>query len=172
VRGQLARLLGDRRGVVAHPLELVGHVVEREQEAQVAGHRLLGGDGGGDQRGDVALGLVDPAVADDRAVAASASWSTRASLAALICAATRLPMRSTSSLICASRGRASRGWRSSRAARAFGGRLASRSTMSSGLDRGEVAAGGTPPAWSAPLRRGGLALVIHRASSYPKRPET
>ena len=31
-------------GVVAHPLELVRHVVEREQEAQVAGDRLLGRD--------------------------------------------------------------------------------------------------------------------------------
>ena len=36
--------LGDRCGVVAHPLELVGHVVEGEEVAQVARDRLLGRD--------------------------------------------------------------------------------------------------------------------------------
>ena len=62
---QLAGLLGDRRRVVAHPLELVGHVVEREQEAQVAGDRPLGRDGRGDDVGDLDLDLVDAPVADD-----------------------------------------------------------------------------------------------------------
>ena len=47
---QLARLLGHGRGVVAHPLQVVGHVVERQQEAQVAGNRLLGRDGARDER--------------------------------------------------------------------------------------------------------------------------
>ena len=65
IRGQLAGLLGDRCRVIAHPLQFVGHVIERQQEAQVAGDRLLGGDDGGNQRGQVELGLVDPPVVLD-----------------------------------------------------------------------------------------------------------
>ena len=41
---ELDDLLRDRRRVVAHALELVGHVVQREQVAQVARDRVLGGD--------------------------------------------------------------------------------------------------------------------------------
>ena len=41
---ELDDLLRDRRGVVADPLELVGHMVERQQVAQVTCDRLLGGD--------------------------------------------------------------------------------------------------------------------------------
>ena len=37
----LRTCLATDAGVVAHPLELVAHVVEREQEAQVARDRLL-----------------------------------------------------------------------------------------------------------------------------------
>jgi hypothetical protein len=51
--------------MVAHPLQLVAHVVEREQEPEVAGDRRLGGDRPGDQARDLALHLVDPAVGDD-----------------------------------------------------------------------------------------------------------
>ena len=65
LRRELASLLGHRRRVVAHPLQLVRHVIEREQEAQVAGDRLLGGDRPRDLGGHRALRLVDPAVADD-----------------------------------------------------------------------------------------------------------
>ena len=53
--------------MVAHPLQLVGDVVQREQEAQVAGDRRLGRDRRGDHRRDLALELVDRGVAaDDR----------------------------------------------------------------------------------------------------------
>ena len=65
LRRELAGLLRDRRRVVADPLQLVGDVVEREQEPQVARDRALRRDGPRDQRGRVALGLVDPAVAGD-----------------------------------------------------------------------------------------------------------
>ena len=65
LRRELDDRLGDRRGVVAHPLELVGHVVERQQVAQVAGDRLLGGDRHRDQARDRALGFVDDRVALD-----------------------------------------------------------------------------------------------------------
>ncbi len=41
---ELEDLLGDRRGVVAHALQLVRHVVQGEQVAQVARDRLLGRD--------------------------------------------------------------------------------------------------------------------------------
>ena len=51
--------------VVAHPLELVAHVVQRQQVAQVAGDRVLGRDHGGDHRGCLALDLVDLAVIED-----------------------------------------------------------------------------------------------------------
>ena len=53
LRGQLANLLGDGRGVVADPLELVRHVVERQQEPQVARDRGLRRDRARDQRGGV-----------------------------------------------------------------------------------------------------------------------
>ena len=46
-------------GVVAHALEVVGDVVERDQEAQVAGHGLLPGDGLRDEAGDPRLLVVD-----------------------------------------------------------------------------------------------------------------
>ena len=46
----LRACLATDAGVVAHALQLVRDVVERQQEAQVARHRLLGGDGRGDQR--------------------------------------------------------------------------------------------------------------------------
>ena len=45
--------------MIAHPLELVADVVEREQEAQVARDRLLGRDHGRDLRRQVELGFVD-----------------------------------------------------------------------------------------------------------------
>ena len=51
--------------MVADPLELVGHVVEGQQVAQVAGDRLLGRDGDGDEPRNAALGLVDDRVALD-----------------------------------------------------------------------------------------------------------
>jgi hypothetical protein len=51
--------------MVAHPLQLVGHVVERQQVAQVTGDRLLGGDRGRDHRRRLALDLVDPGVIED-----------------------------------------------------------------------------------------------------------
>ena len=44
LRGELDDLFRDRRGVVADPLQLVGHVIERQQVAQVTRDRLLGGD--------------------------------------------------------------------------------------------------------------------------------
>jgi len=65
VRGELDDGLGDRRGMVAHPLELVGHVVEGEQVTQVAGDRVLGGDRHRDEARDPALRLVDDRVAAD-----------------------------------------------------------------------------------------------------------
>ena len=43
-RGELTGPLGDVRDRVADPLQLGADPVEREEEAQVAGHRLLGGD--------------------------------------------------------------------------------------------------------------------------------
>ena len=51
--------------MVAHPLELVGDVVERQQVAQVACDRLLGRDRHRDQARDPALRLVDERVALD-----------------------------------------------------------------------------------------------------------
>ena len=63
IRRELARLLGDRCGMVAHPLEVVGDVVEREQEAQVARDRLLERDRPRDEAGDVALVPVERLVA-------------------------------------------------------------------------------------------------------------
>ena len=51
--------------MIAHPLELVAHVVERQQEAQVTGDRLLGGDDRRDLRRQLELGLVDPAIVLD-----------------------------------------------------------------------------------------------------------
>ena len=51
--------------MIAHPLELVGDVVEGEQVAQVAGDRLLGRDGHRDQPRHAALRLVDDRVAAD-----------------------------------------------------------------------------------------------------------
>ena len=52
-------------GVVTHALEVVGDAVEREQEAQVACHRLLRGDGQRDEVGHLALHGVDVAVVLD-----------------------------------------------------------------------------------------------------------
>ena len=51
--------------MVAHALELVGHVVEGQQVAQVAGDRLLRRDRDADHARDLALGIVDPNVALD-----------------------------------------------------------------------------------------------------------
>ena len=51
--------------MVAHPLELVGDVVERQQVAQVARDRLLGRDRDRDQPRDRPLRLVDDRVALD-----------------------------------------------------------------------------------------------------------
>ena len=60
-------------------------MVEREQEAQVARDRLLGRDRRRDHRADLALGLVDPAVADDdRERARRRRGATSASIAARI----------------------------------------------------------------------------------------
>ena len=49
LRRELDDRFGNRGGVVAHPLELVGDMVERQEVAQVAGDRLLGGDRDRDQ---------------------------------------------------------------------------------------------------------------------------
>ena len=57
--------LGDRCGVVAHPFQLVRHVVQGEEVAQVARDRLLGRDRDRDQTRDPSLGLVDDRVALD-----------------------------------------------------------------------------------------------------------
>ena len=51
--------------VIAHPLELVGDVIERQQVAQVAGDRLLRRDRHRDEPRDAALRLVDDRVALD-----------------------------------------------------------------------------------------------------------
>ena len=47
--------------MVADPLELERHVIERQQEAEVARDRRLRGDRHQDQCRDLALRLVDPA---------------------------------------------------------------------------------------------------------------
>ena len=65
LRGKLQDLLCQRCGVVAHALELVRHMVKREQVAQVAGDRLLGRDRDRDQLRDAALGLVDDRITLD-----------------------------------------------------------------------------------------------------------
>ena len=65
VRGELDDGLGDRRGMVAHPLELIGHMVEGEQVTQVAGDRVLGGDRHRDEARETALCLVDDRVSTD-----------------------------------------------------------------------------------------------------------
>ncbi len=62
---QLACLLGDRARMVAHPLQLVRHVVQRQQVAQVARHRGLGRDRGRDARRGLTLDVVDLAVVED-----------------------------------------------------------------------------------------------------------
>ena len=51
--------------MVPDPLQLVGHVVQRQQVAQVARDRLLGGDRHADEPGHLALGIVDPGVGLD-----------------------------------------------------------------------------------------------------------
>ena len=51
--------------MVAHPLQVIRHVVEGQQEAQVARDRLLGGDRPRDERRGEPLRLVQAAVAGD-----------------------------------------------------------------------------------------------------------
>jgi hypothetical protein len=64
---QAPRILRHVRRVVADPLELQRNVVERQEVAQVAGYRLLGGDDGGDEVGRLASHLIHRSVAvDDR----------------------------------------------------------------------------------------------------------
>ena len=65
MRRELAALLRDGRRVVAHPLQLIGDMVEREQESQVTRDRALGGDRCGDHARDLALELVDHAITAD-----------------------------------------------------------------------------------------------------------
>ena len=57
--GQLLRELGDVGGVVTHPLQLGGRVVEGQQLPDVARHGALAGDHAGDLQVDLALQLVD-----------------------------------------------------------------------------------------------------------------
>jgi hypothetical protein len=62
---ELPRLLRDVPGVVADAFQLVRHSIEREEESEVARHRLLGRDGRRDQRGRFALGVIHVSVALD-----------------------------------------------------------------------------------------------------------
>ena len=64
-RSDATSLLGNRRGMVAHALELVGNMIEGEKVAKVAGDRSLHGDRLGNKLRCAALKLVDCAVRFD-----------------------------------------------------------------------------------------------------------
>ena len=69
--------------MVADPFELECHVVQRQQEAEIAGDRRLGRDRHRDDVGDLALGVVHGTIAvDDRPGGAEIALDERPDAAA------------------------------------------------------------------------------------------
>ena len=57
--------LGDVDALVAHPLDVLHHVQKRGDQAQVSGHRRLGGEEGEDRLVDLQVAAVDHVVVGD-----------------------------------------------------------------------------------------------------------
>ena len=73
--------LGDVHALVAHPLDVLDHVQQRGDEAQVAGHGRLERQQREDPLVDLQVAPVDAVVVGDHELASSTSWCSSASSA-------------------------------------------------------------------------------------------